>query len=173
MAEVESAARGFGDRSSTTASRPYMGWSTGLEPASPASQAGALPLSYDQTLGAGDRTRTYTYRFTGAAFCLSNSTSTKKWRGRGDSNSLLPPYQSGGQPVDLRPQSTGAEDRARTGTFSLTRRAHCHSCSFSVADSTGFEPAIYSVTSCRGRPDSPTNPKLVAGLRIELSMSGL
>ena len=53
---------------------------------------------------------------------------------------------------------SGAEDRNRTDTFSLTRRAHSHSCSFSMADSTGFEPAIYSVTSCRGRPDSPTSP---------------
>lgn len=88
----------------------------------------------------------------------SASRTPSAWRGRGDSNSLLLPYQSSGQPVDLRPH-TGASDRARTDTFSLTGRAHCHSCSTSVADPTGFEPAIYSVTSCRGRPDSPMSPR--------------
>lgn len=46
---------------------------------------------------------------------------------------------------------TGGPHRAQTDTFSLTRGAHCHSCSRpTLAASTGLEPAVSSVTGRRG-----------------------
>ena len=53
----------------------------------------------------------------------------------------LPRYQRGVLP--LNDDGTGADDRARTDTFSLTRRAHCLSCSIRV---------------CRTPPDSNRRP---------------
>ena len=69
--------------------------------------------------------------------------------------------------VNFECSTAGADDRARTDTFSLTRRAHCLSCSirahFQLADPAGFEPAISCVTGRRGRPGSSMSPETQSG----------
>ena len=89
------------------------------------------------------------------------------WRWLEDSNPHRPPYKSGARPLrrnqqkrgavggnrtristlpkwqsaaDLQPQTTGADDRARTGTYDFTRVACCHSHSIRVAVLRGVEP---------------------------------
>lgn len=44
--------------------------------------------------------------------------------------------------------NSGANDRARTGTFLLTRQAHCHSCSVSITNL-----GILSLPRWRAQPD--------------------
>lgn len=64
------------------------------------------------------------------------------------------PYQRCVLPTERRQPASGADHRARTGTFLLTRQAHCHSCSIRVvlARRKGVEPSnARETTECNSR----------------------
>lgn len=85
-------------------------------------------------------------RYSSAHDRFSHDYGANNWRARRDLNPQLLGYEPSGLPLDLRTHET-----APRATESLTVI-----CQFSarliLAAPTGFEPAVYSVTSCRGRP---------------------
>ena len=98
------------------------------------------------------------------------------------SNPLPPPYQGGVQPVEL-PQQYWSWRRDlnphlpvyETGALPLDAPP-----AQNMAGPAGFEPAVSSVTSWRGRPNSPTSPQtygvrevLEAGVGVEPTTSWL
>ena len=145
-----------------------LGWLTGFEPANNRFTAGRSPgrasatpqrsngsvfvmtstppqtYAAERLLGASPRTRTVTARI--QAGCTASRAREAHVEDRTGVEPVFPAYQAGGLAADL-PTQSGAGNRARTGTFSLTRRAHCHSCSASMADVTGLEPATARETT--------------------------
>jgi hypothetical protein len=110
------------------------------------------------------------HRATRAVVCRLTYGGSTNWSHRRESNALLPHYQCGVQPAELRrlmslARTTGLEPARtclRNRALPLAHRPHTP-----LAEPTGFEPAISCVTGRRGRPDSSMTPDLVAGARIE------
>lgn len=173
VAEVESAARGFGDRSDATASRPTSGVVHEIRTRLHALHRRAAYQNasnhhhvhgvYGHTprdrnnFGAAGESRTRIAALQGRKSAI-DVRRLDRWSHRRESNARHILTKDASYRLNDDGSTSGADMRARTATFSLTRRAHCLSCSIRVAEPMGFEPTICAVTGRRGRPSSSTIP---------------
>lgn len=104
VAEVESAARGFGDRSSATASRPNWGDRRDSNSLAADSQSARAPYCVRPpcTPWSHRPDSNGHHRATRAVVCRLTYSGSLNWSHRRESNALLPHYQCGVQPAELR-----------------------------------------------------------------------
>lgn len=130
VAEVESAARGFGDRSSATASRPIWGDRRDSNSLTADSQSARAPYCVRpprDTLEPPARFERASPRYKGGRLPIDVQR-LEHWGHRRESNALLPHYQCGVQPAELRrlialARTTGLEPARNL----LTKQGRCRS----------------------------------------------
>lgn len=175
VAGVEPAGRGFGDRTSTTASRPKLGVDDGTRTRLHVlHRHAAYPLASIHHTELGPRVGAYPTMTPLQGASALRSTGRTQGRVRLELTTSRIPTECSTRRT-AGPQS-GGPDRPRTGNLSLTRRAHIHSCSepdYVRRATSPEEPAVALQSRQRREPSadahgsSPRNrtaaPNLVGG----------